>query len=68
MSKKKSEAADAAETSENETPAEETTQGSEFTVHNSNGVPVRMYSVEIHGEKAGELAQEYASKIKGTVK
>lgn len=39
-----------------------------FDVLNSQGDFVRTYSVEIHGEKAGELAREFAGKINGTIK
>jgi hypothetical protein len=32
------------------------------------GAEVRTYTLDIHGEKAGELAKQYASKIGGSVK
>jgi hypothetical protein len=40
----------------------------EFTVLNSFGSEVRTYTVDIHGENAGELAKQYASKIGGSVR
>lgn len=39
----------------------------QFDVYNVQGTLVRTYSVEQHGENAGELAQEYASKLGGRV-
>lgn len=39
-----------------------------FEVLNPNGVVVRTYSVEDHGEEAESLAKGYAEKIKGSVK
>ncbi len=38
-----------------------------FDVLNLNGVFVRSYSVEIHGESAESLANEFAAKIGGSV-
>lgn len=40
---------------------------SSFTVH-KDGSPVRTYSVERHGDNAGDLAEEYAKKIGGEVR
>jgi hypothetical protein len=40
----------------------------EFVVTNSGGAEVRTYTVDIHGENAGELAKQYASKIGGSVR
>lgn len=39
----------------------------EFVVTNSGGGEVRTYTVDIHGNKAEELANEYANKIGGSV-
>lgn len=39
-----------------------------FAVHNSGGDPVRTYDVETHGGEAEALANEYATKIGGSVK
>jgi hypothetical protein len=39
-----------------------------FDVHTAQGGYVRTYTVEIHGEDAEKLANQYASKIGGTVK
>ena len=39
----------------------------EFSVFNGDTF-IRTYSVEIHGENAGELAEMYAAKIGGYVK
>jgi hypothetical protein len=38
-----------------------------FVVTNSGGGEVRSYTVDIHGEKAEDLAREYAAKIGGSV-
>lgn len=42
-------------------------KSSEFKVESSKGEYIRTYSVEEHGENAGELAQEFANKINGKV-
>lgn len=39
-----------------------------FDVHNKDGGFVRTYSLEIHGENAEALANQYATKIGGSVK
>jgi hypothetical protein len=39
----------------------------EFIVCNSSGAPVRSYILNLHGEKAEELANQYANKIGGSV-
>ena len=41
-------------------PAEKQEQ-TEFVVINSDGGEVRTFTLEIHGERAGELAQEFAA-------
>lgn len=52
-----------------ETESNEEFSGSvSFDVMNHNGDFVRCYSVESHGEKAEELANEFANKIGGKVK
>jgi hypothetical protein len=38
-----------------------------FDVHNRDGGFVRTYSVELHGEDAEKLANQYAGKIGGKV-
>lgn len=38
-----------------------------FDVLNSGGSVVRTYTVEAHGEDAGDKAAEYAKKINGSV-
>lgn len=38
-----------------------------FPVVDSTGMMVRTYSVEIHGEDAGKLAKQFATKIGGKV-
>jgi hypothetical protein len=38
-----------------------------FDVFNAGGTFIRTYSVEQHGEKAEDLANEYAGKINGKV-
>jgi hypothetical protein len=40
----------------------------EFTVLNPAGAEIRTYSQELHGERAEELAHEYAGKIGGSVR
>ncbi len=40
----------------------------EFSVYNAQGDFIRTYSVEIHGENAGELAQGFSNKINGKIK
>lgn len=49
-------------------PAQKAPAKTEFHVHNSLGTFIRTYTVEIHGEKAGALASEYAGKIGGSVR
>ena len=39
-----------------------------FDVFDEKGMFIRTYSVEVHGEEAGELAEGYALKINGSVK
>ena len=41
---------------------------SEFNVYDSNGVFIRKFSNEIHGELAKELSEKFALKINGEVK
>lgn len=41
---------------------------SKFSVFDKYGKFVREYSIDIHGEKAEELARQFANKIKGSVK
>lgn len=40
----------------------------EFSVYDEGGKFVRTYSVEIHGKEAKQLARQFATKIKGTIK
>ncbi len=47
--------------------AEKQALKTEFTVLNSSGDAVRTYSVEIHGNQADKLAEQYAGKIGGSV-
>jgi hypothetical protein len=67
MTKKKTESV--TETPEIVTPEAVTNTAvkTEFVVTNSSGVEVRTYSVDIHGEEAEKLANEYAGKISGKV-
>lgn len=39
-----------------------------FEVFNPGGAFVRAYTLEDHGDKAEELANQYANKIQGSVK
>jgi len=39
-----------------------------WAVHDKRGAFVRTYSVEVHGENADKLAEQFASKIGGSVK
>jgi hypothetical protein len=48
--------------------AEKFTNPTSFTVLNSSGGEVRVYSHELHGENAEALAKQYAGKIGGEVK
>ncbi len=52
-----------------ETKAKQPGKGKQtsFTVY-KNGNVVRTYSLEDHGEDAGDLAEEYAKKIGGEVR
>lgn len=40
----------------------------EFSVYDAEGRYIRVYTLEVHGENAGQLANQFATKIKGTVK
>jgi len=70
MAKKKEEVKNEVET---EVVVEETVKKEKvdakfiFPVVNSTGQIVRTYTVEIHGEDAGKLANQFATKIKGEV-
>jgi septal ring-binding cell division protein DamX len=67
------EAADTrAEIAEESAPATEDSGPAEkgkasFEVYDKNGALVRTYTVQIHGDGAKELAEEFATKIGGTV-
>jgi hypothetical protein len=48
--------------------AEKFTSPTSFDVYNADGVLVRSYTLEIHGENAEALANEFAAHTGGTVK
>ncbi len=43
-------------------------KGMSYNVFDKNGAFVRAYTTEDHGEKAGQLAKQFAEKINGEVK